>query len=74
MPNRDGTGPRWAQRPASCTPTLEPVAAITEEASTPAAVQPRTGCRGQGGTGRGLGRGRGNQGAGFGCGRRRWSN
>jgi hypothetical protein len=68
MPNRDGTGPRWAQRPAAA--AHEPTSAD----ATPAATTQLPGCRGQGGSGRGLGRGRGANGPGFGCGRRRWAN
>ena len=71
MPNRDGTGPRWAQRPAAVTPNL----ATTDETPVVAGLDaPRSGCRVQSGAGRGFGRGRGANGPGFGCGRRRWAN
>lgn len=68
MPNRDGTGPRWAQRPAAANAdnaSATPVAAGLEPPL-------RSGCRGQGGGGRGLGRG--SRGRGSGCVQRRWGN
>lgn len=67
MPNRDGTGPRWAQRQSAPDTAAETSASADPQAATPPPVRP--GCRGQGGAGRGLQRGRG-----FGCGRRRGSN
>jgi hypothetical protein len=71
MPNRDGTGPRWAQRPTPATQgdVTDDAARVAVDANTAS----RPGCRGQGGSGRGLGRGRDARGPGAGCGRRWWA-
>ena len=73
MPNRDGTGPHWAQqRPAP--PTQDLATADATPAVAGIDPIPHPGCRGQGGTGRGLGRERRANGGGFGCGWPRWTN
>ncbi len=69
MPNRDGTGPRWAQSPMSSPDAASNTDEITAaDQKEPVTMMRRAGCRGQGGTGRGLRRGLG-QGMGMGLGR-----